>query len=50
MERLAEAMGMGKTWTSGLSEKVKKSYQRFWNSETGCLSTMSLTLGTLPFA
>ncbi|HSD58134.1 MAG TPA: amylo-alpha-1,6-glucosidase [Methanotrichaceae archaeon] len=37
MERLAEAMGMGMTWDKGLSEKVKKSYQRFWNSETGCL-------------
>ncbi len=37
MERLADALGMGKTWDKGLSEKVKKSYQRFWNSETGCL-------------
>jgi predicted glycogen debranching enzyme len=37
MERLADAMGMDRTWDKGLSEKVKKSYQRFWNSETGCL-------------
>jgi predicted glycogen debranching enzyme len=35
MERLAKAMG--EPFDTGLSEKVKKSYQRFWNSETGCL-------------
>ncbi|MDM7912944.1 MAG: amylo-alpha-1,6-glucosidase, partial [Methanotrichaceae archaeon] len=35
MERLSEAMG--EPFDTGLSEKVKKSYQRFWNSETGCL-------------
>jgi predicted glycogen debranching enzyme len=35
MERLAGAMD--EPFDTGLSENVKKSYQRFWNSETGCL-------------
>ncbi len=35
MERFAKALN--EPWDNDLAEKVKDSYQRFWNSETGCL-------------
>jgi predicted glycogen debranching enzyme len=35
MERLAEALGQ--PWDGSLADRVKQSYQKFWNSETGCL-------------
>jgi predicted glycogen debranching enzyme len=35
MERLARVTGQ--PWEIDLAEKVKKSYQKFWNSENGCL-------------
>lgn len=35
MEAMAGALD--KDWNTGLAEKAKESYQRFWNSETGCL-------------
>jgi predicted glycogen debranching enzyme len=35
MERLARVTGQ--PWDIDLAEKVKKSYQKFWNSENGCL-------------
>ncbi len=33
----ALAAGLEEPWDSDLAGKVKESYQRFWNSETGCL-------------
>ena len=33
----ALARGLGEPWDGGLADKVHQSYQRFWNSETGCL-------------
>ncbi len=35
MEKLAQALN--EPWNPDLVDKVKHSYQRFWNSETGCL-------------
>lgn len=35
MESFAKALDA--SWDIGLSRRVKESYQRFWNSETGCL-------------
>lgn len=35
MEWLAQALN--EPWNVNLADKVKQSYQRFWNSETGCL-------------
>jgi predicted glycogen debranching enzyme len=35
MELLAKALG--EPWSSDLTERVRQSFQRFWNSETGCL-------------
>jgi len=35
MELLAKALG--EPWSSDLAGRVRESYQRFWNSETGCL-------------
>ncbi len=35
MERLAQILN--EPWNPDLADKVKQSYQRFWNSETGCL-------------
>lgn len=35
MEKLAQALN--EPWNLDLADKVKQSYQRFWNSETGCL-------------
>jgi predicted glycogen debranching enzyme len=35
MELLAAALG--EPWSSDLAERVRQSFQRFWNSETGCL-------------
>ncbi len=35
MERLAEAIGQ--PWDGSLVDRVKQSYQKFWNSENGCL-------------
>ena len=33
----ALARGLGEPWDGGLADRVQQSYQRFWNSETGCL-------------
>ena len=35
MEALAGALS--EPWNSGPAQKARQSYQRFWNSETGCL-------------
>lgn len=35
MERLAQVIG--RPWNVDLAEQVKQGYQKFWNSETGCL-------------
>jgi len=35
MESLAQVLE--EPWNTELSKRVKESYQRFWNSETGCL-------------
>jgi len=35
MDRFARVIGQ--PWDIDLAEKVKKSYQKFWNSENGCL-------------
>lgn len=35
MDKLAKALN--EPWNPDLADKVKQSYQRFWNSETGCL-------------
>lgn len=31
------ACAIGKPWDSDLADRVKQSYQKFWNSENGCL-------------
>jgi predicted glycogen debranching enzyme len=33
----ALARVLGEPWDGGLADRVQQSYQRFWNSETGCL-------------
>jgi predicted glycogen debranching enzyme len=35
MERLAQALNQ--PWDADLADRVRKSYQKFWNSENGCL-------------
>jgi predicted glycogen debranching enzyme len=35
MERLAKALDQ--PWNSDLADRVRQSYQKFWNSENGCL-------------
>ena len=38
MQKLGNALGMSQgTGFAGLAEKVRESYLKFWNSETGCL-------------